>query len=618
MINRGINLVHCGEVEAAINEFEMAFELNVDPTAAFNLACCHALLEDGDLAITFLEKAVELGLSDPSLLEDSDLSFLRSPVSGVTEHFNHLQSLVEQRSEDAYCKFMKRESCEENNEKVEDYRLRLKTKIVAGIKEEAMKRIAVAKKRKKSRPESAPLRLTQKRQFSHNNNEILKKSKLYKKIEHAKLYATEANRNASINVNSTDVLVEEILSGKKKGELTVLCNRKCAGLLLHFQATFALLGKGKEGGNENKENGFVIVHAKHKMSGLSFTWTCRVNPKQWRERKRGEILLQRVVSNLQLHRGGPSGRNISNLQNAKRKLMFRKRFSNSFLFLGILPYKLYLDKNFTSKPQNDTKGMRKKKKKKKCYDPSDVKRLANLRVHLRKVSFDANRGQNVVRTFIKLCGKDREKGLLGLKQFCVGISRIAPIRDKRWLLRLFRALSNDSNNRSHQIDFEEFSKLLPIDSSRTTDADDDLILSRLDQRSVLKAEGKVQRVAGKHGDRAHLQIQSLASFLREALMEKEEVEDDMPMKRRENSSSKRNDVIDMEDDKEEEVSSFMKELERKKTCIKMKEKERVAAASLRAQELVLRKKLKKEESVKAVFDAQKAVAEALSSLKLDL
>ena len=76
----GIKAFRMDDYDDAIFFFEKALEIKPnDPAMHFNLACSHAMLEEGDQAIQYLEKAVALGFDDLEKIHTHPaLAFVRS------------------------------------------------------------------------------------------------------------------------------------------------------------------------------------------------------------------------------------------------------------------------------------------------------------------------------------------------------------------------------------------------------------------------------------------------------------------------------------------------------------------------------------------------------------
>ena len=64
----------------AVSLFTRAFEMNPsDPSAAYNAACCDALMGDAKAALSYLERAVQAGFTDAdNTAKDTDLDLLHS------------------------------------------------------------------------------------------------------------------------------------------------------------------------------------------------------------------------------------------------------------------------------------------------------------------------------------------------------------------------------------------------------------------------------------------------------------------------------------------------------------------------------------------------------------
>lgn len=79
-MKRGYDLHHSDRHDEAIAAFEKAIELGYRPASAmYNIACAHALRNDKENALRWLERAIEAGFSrQDHLLKDSDLDPLRS------------------------------------------------------------------------------------------------------------------------------------------------------------------------------------------------------------------------------------------------------------------------------------------------------------------------------------------------------------------------------------------------------------------------------------------------------------------------------------------------------------------------------------------------------------
>ncbi|MBU2490817.1 MAG: tetratricopeptide repeat protein [Proteobacteria bacterium] len=77
--NLGVLVMHRGDFEAARELLEDAAAREPENVApAYNLACLHSLMENGEKSLFWLEEAVRRGLSQRSLVEtDPDLAFLR-------------------------------------------------------------------------------------------------------------------------------------------------------------------------------------------------------------------------------------------------------------------------------------------------------------------------------------------------------------------------------------------------------------------------------------------------------------------------------------------------------------------------------------------------------------
>jgi beta-lactamase regulating signal transducer with metallopeptidase domain/Tfp pilus assembly protein PilF len=90
---RGYKLHEKGLYDEAAQAFEEAIDLEFQPaTAMYNIACCHALMDDTGAAMSWLEKAAQAGFDTTmSLIKDSDFHPIRSD--------NRFQEFIDQTFE---------------------------------------------------------------------------------------------------------------------------------------------------------------------------------------------------------------------------------------------------------------------------------------------------------------------------------------------------------------------------------------------------------------------------------------------------------------------------------------------------------------------------------------